>query len=871
MSYATFLEGKRPVVGASGRQVNATEINAVLFPFQRDLVRWSVRKGRSALFVDTGLGKTLMQVEWARLISKKALIIAPLSVAQQTVRMAADLLDVEVAYARQQADATGQLTITNYEMFDRFDPAAFDAVVLDESSILKALDGKTRQKLTDAFKQTPYKLCCTATPAPNDITEIANHAEFLGVMSRAEMLASFFVHDGDEAARSGWRLKGHAEEPFYRWLASWGMSVRKPSDLGYDDDGFILPELTIEPCWVEADWKPDGQLFHMGLHGIQERHAVRKATLESRINAAVELVGLSWHKTDQATTAYAISPTEKLYSPESEKDENSAPQKRPNSGGHITPNGTHETEHENARISDSISSFDTALQRRRTPPFSPRKTDDVLFADANLLLREDSTLTTITERAESAESSAIDATKHSDASATAPPNSGELAAMPKPPTSKRPWILWAGLNEEQDRLAAAFGDKCVSIDGRTPNDEKERLLRLWLDGQRPVLISKARVLGFGLNLQRASNMAFVGLSDSWEAYYQCIRRSWRFGQEKPVRVHIVLSTAEEDIYHNVMRKEEEAAQMREKLIEHVAEYEREEIEGESDGWQYETAERQGEGWRMLLGDSCERLAELDSESIDLSVFSPPFLSLFTYSPTERDVGNSRTEEEFYAHFGLIIEQLLRVTKPGRIACCHVQQVASMLLNDGVIGVKDFRGGCIRAFEAQGWIYHGEVCIDKNPQAQAIRTHSKGLLFNQHRKDSTWSRPALADYVILFRKPGENRVPVQPETTNDEWIEWAHPIWYGIRESATLNAAEGREDRDEKHVAALQLETIERCIRLWSNKGETVLSPFGGIGSEGYVAVKQGRQYIGIELKRSYFEAACKNLGRAEESITRRLL
>jgi len=366
-------------------------------------------------------------------------------------------------------------------------------------------------------------------------------------------------------------------------------------------------------------------------------------------------------------------------------------------------------------------------------------------------------------------------------------------------------------------------------------------------------------------------MAFVGLSDSWEAYYQCIRRSWRFGQTEPVTAYIVLSNAEEDIYQNVMRKEEEATKMRESLIAHVTEYELEEIGGESDDWQYETDEREGEGWRMMLGDSCERLKELPDESIDLSVFSPPFLSLFTYSPTERDVGNSRTDAEFYSHFGLIMDELLRVTKPGRNVAVHVQQVTTTLAVDGVIGVKDFRGGVIAAFKDHGFIYHGEVCIDKDPQAQAIRTHSKGLLFVQLHKDSVASRPALADYIIIFQKPGDNAVPVVPDLTNDEWIEWARPIWYGIRESETLNAAEAREFKDERHVAALQLETVERCIRLWSNKGETVLSPFAGIGTEGYVAVKQGRKYIGIELKGSYFNAACRNLSKAEDSITRRLL
>lgn len=725
--YADFLASKKLTVAATGARVADADIHPVLFSFQRDLVRWAAGKGRAAIFADTGLGKTLMQVEWARLVStKRALIVAPLSVARQTVHEADHLLKVEVVYSR--GETLAPITITNYEMIDRFNADNFDAVVLDESSILKSLDGKTRQRLTEMFAKTPYRLCCTATPAPNDITEIANHAEFLGVMSRAEMLASFFIHASDEGSGNGWRLKGHAEEPFYKWLASWGMSVRKPSDLGYSDEGYDLPPLAIEPRWVTADWKPPGQLFHLGLHGIQSRHNVRKATLDQRIAAAVDLVA--------------------------------------NSPGQ--------------------------------------------------------------------------------------------------------WILWCGLNDEASRLAAAIPGS-VNVQGSDSPEAKAAALESFQSGDVRVLITKPRIAGFGMNFQNAHQMAFVGLSDSWESYYQCIRRCWRFGQQEPVTAYIVLSDAEEDIYHNVMAKEVEATDMISQLVQHVAQYEREEIGGIGDDWQYETDEASGDNWRMMLGDSCERLAEIADASIDLSVFSPPFLSLYTYSPTERDVGNSRSDGEFYHHFGIIIDHLMRVTKPGRNCAVHVQDVATTLVNDGYIGLKDFSGGVIEHFRSKGWIYHGRVTIDKDPQAQAIRTHSKSLLFVQLHKDSIWSRPALADYILIFRKPGDNAVPVVPDLTNDEWIEWARPIWYGIRESDTLNAAEGRDQKDERHVAALQLATIERCVRLWSNKGETVLSPFGGIGSEGYVSVRHGRRYIGIELKPSYWRAAVRNLQRAEESVTRRLL
>lgn len=287
VAYADFLTTKALRVEHMGRECGPSDVNGLLFPFQRDLTAWAVRKGRAALFADTGLGKTFMQVEWARLLGERTLILAPLAVARQTVREAAKL-GIEVTYARSEAEASDGITITNYEMLDAFDHARYGAVVLDESSILKALDGKTRQRLTEAFAETRYRLCCTATPAPNDIAEIANHAEFLGVMSRVEMLAAFFVHDDE-----GWRLKGHATDAFYRWLASWGMSVRKPSDLGYADDGYDLPPLTITPTFIETDYRPEGMLFSVGLHGITDRSKVRKATASARVEAAAALVNAS--------------------------------------------------------------------------------------------------------------------------------------------------------------------------------------------------------------------------------------------------------------------------------------------------------------------------------------------------------------------------------------------------------------------------------------------------------------------------------------------------------------------------------------------------------------------------------------------------
>lgn len=278
---------------------------------------------------------------------------------------------------------------------------------------------------------------------------------------------------------------------------------------------------------------------------------------------------------------------------------------------------------------------------------------------------------------------------------------------------------------------------------------------------------------------------------------------------------------------------------------------------------YITDDERGEHFHLMLGDSCERLSEIPDNSIGHAIYSPPFASLFTYSPSDRDLGNSVDRTEFLAHYRYIIDHVNRTLMPGRVAAVHCQQLATQKWRDGAIGLTDFRGDLIRAHVDAGMIFHGEVTIDKDPQAQAIRTKAQSLMFVQLHRDSAMSRPALADYVLMFRKPGDNDTPIDPDCDNDTWIEWARPVWYAIRESDTLNVSVARDNEDERHICPLQLPLIERCVRLWSNRGDTILSPFAGIGSEGYVAIKWGRRFVGCELKPSYWRTAVDNLRRAE--------
>ena len=343
----------------------------------------------------------------------------------------------------------------------------------------------------------------------------------------------------------------------------------------------------------------------------------------------------------------------------------------------------------------------------------------------------------------------------------------------------------------------------------------------------------------------------------------------------PVDVHVVVTDAEQEIVHNVLRKQRQADEMERGMLEYTKEVNRAEIQGtERELSTYIEEDERGDTYTALLGDCCTRIKEIEDDSIGLSVFSPPFASLYTYSNSERDMGNSKDDGEFFDHMEYLISELYRVMMPGRIVAFHCMNLPTSKERDGFIGIKDFRGGLIRAFQDAGFIYHSEVTIWKDPVTAMQRTKAIGLLNKQKNKDSCISRQGIPDYLVAMRKPGENPRPV--EHTNDDfpisvWQKYASPVWMDINPSDTLQYRSARENQDERHICPLQLEVIERAIKLWSSPDDIVLSPFMGIGSEGYVAVKNGRRFIGIELKPSYFNCAKKNLKIAEEEAQQRTL
>lgn len=425
MNYSDFVYNKTvsvPVTGISGDIV----LPYGMFDHQNALAKWSVKRGRAAIFADTGLGKSRIQLAWADVVHKSTghdvLILAPLAVAAQTVAEGGEI-GVDVKLCREAGDVVSGINITNYDRFHKFDASRFGAVVLDESSIIKHHTSKTLKTLLDAFAYTPFKLCATATPAPNDWTELGTHAEFLGICTQVEMLAEYFVHDGGDT--QSWRLKGHAKNEFWAWVSSWAALVRKPSDLGFDDSMYELPPLSIKQHTVKTsghDQIETGMLFALEASTLSERRSARKQSMSDRVSVCAEMVNA----------------------------------------------------------------------------------DD------------------------------------------------------------QPWIIWCDLNAEGEALRKAIPGS-VEICGADDPDEKEKRLLDFTQGRTRVLITKPSIAGFGINMQHCARMAFVGVTDSWESYYQAVRRCWRFGQKRPVNVHVFASDLEGAIVANLARKEKDAKAMAESL------------------------------------------------------------------------------------------------------------------------------------------------------------------------------------------------------------------------------------------------------------------------------------------------------------------
>jgi superfamily II DNA or RNA helicase len=739
LNYKHFLHKKDIVSVQSGFEPQ--DINSKLYDFQSEIVRWACKRGKAAIFADCGLGKTPMQLEWANQVhahtKQPVLILAPLAVSKQTQREG-DKFGVKVHICESQDDVKSGINITNYEKAHKFDPGAFSGIVLDESSILKSYTGKFRNYIIESFQKTPYKLACTATPAPNDFMELGNHSEFLNVLSRAEMLSLFFVNDTADVGT--WRLKGHGEEKFWKWLCSWAVMLSKPSELGYDDNGFILPQLNIIEHVIEFGKPLEGCLFAQKAETLQERRQARRESINEKI----------------------------------------------------------------AKIKEII-------------------------------------------------------------------------------TQDEPWLIWCDLNNESESISKELN--ATEITGSQPDHEKETRMLGFSSGKHRIICTKPKIAGFGMNWQHCNNVIFAGLSDSYESFYQAIRRCWRFGQKSSVNCHVITTDIEGNIVENIKRKEKDALRMRNEMIEHMLDISKSELREKSlPSFDYKTDVYKNHRYELHLGDNIELIKQLKDDSIGFSIFSPPFASLFTYTNSIRDMGNCRDKNDFLEHFRFLVTELHRVMMPGRLVAVHCMNLPMTLTHDGVMGVHDFRGDLIRLFQSENFIFHSEICIWKDPLVQAVRTKTLSLAHKQICKDSSRCAQGLPDYIVVMRKRGDNPIPIEHkhglteyigerEFTNTNyhedqrknklsheiWQKYASPVWFDIRQTRVLSTDIARDEKDEKHVCPLQLDTIERCLELWSAKGDVVLDPFSGIGSTVYSAVSMGRYGIGFELKESYWRQSIKNM------------
>ncbi len=726
MNYDDYIISKKKVVKNAGFE--PLPFIAPLFDWQAHIVRWAVQKGRCALFEDCGLGKTIQQLEWASQVVRhtggSVLILTPLSVAPQTIKEGISF-GIQAQIAECQEDVLGAgIYVTNYEKLEKFNAESFVGVVLDESSILKNFMGKTRIALTKAFENTPYKLACTATPAPNDYMEFGQHCEFLDAMPSNEMLCRWFINDTMNFG--SYRLKGHAEEDFWDWVGTWAACVANPKDLGYDGTKYILPALNLQQVVVDVsdvEGASEGELFRSPELNATTIHKEMRFSCEARAKAAADMVNAS----DEA------------------------------------------------------------------------------------------------------------------------------------------WIVWCNTNYEADELRRLMPD-AVEVRGSDANDAKLKKLDAFQNGTARVIISKPSICGFGLNWQHCRNIAFVGLSYSFEDFYQALRRSYRFGQTREVNAYIVSGKNESQIISTVQNKMDAHRKMQERM-KNASKALRNEVEKELKMNQ-EIEAFTGNGFTVYNGD-CVRVAkQLADNSIDFSVYSPPFANLYIYSDDVQDMGNCKDDEEFFQQYKFLIAEKYRITKPGCLSAVHCKNLVNYANRDGMAGLRDFRGDIIRAHTELGWAYHSEITIWKDPVIEMQRTKAQGLLYKQLRANSKYTRMGMAEYLIIFRKWGENmnENPVthtKDEFTLNQWQQWASPVWMDINQTKVLNGRVAREDQDEKHICPLQLDVIERAITLWSNLGDLVYSPFTGIGSEGYGALTLGRRFVGSELKKSYADWAVANMKSVE--------
>lgn len=436
--------------------------------------------------------------------------------------------------------------------------------------------------------------------------------------------------------------------------------------------------------------------------------------------------------------------------------------------------------------------------------------------------------------------------------------------------STEPFIIWIKHNDEGDKLRDLIPD-AVEVRGSDTPEQKEKRLLGFSAGEFRVLVTKQKIAQFGMNFQNCRNQIFASLDFSFESLYQSIRRSYRFGQKQEVNIYIITTDTMENVIAAIGKKQLQFEEMQSEMNKQI----NGRVYGLKSNYTFEEY-RDANMW-LMHGDSVQEIDRIEDDSLDLIVFSPPFSALFTYSDYIQDMGNCENHDEFFFQYKFLLEKLYRKLKPGRLMCCHTKDLGVYKNSSGFTGMYDFTGQHTLATLESGFKLHSKITIWTDPVLEMQRTKTQRLLYKTVTSDSSYTGIGMAEYITIFRKwegDEDNWTPVTNLTKQnfplDTWQKWASPVWMDIKRTDVLNSHEGTDLGDEKHIAPLQLEVIQRLVNLYSNQGETVFTPFLGIGSEAYMAIKNNRKAIGIELKDSYYQTAiknCKNAASAKNQLT----
>jgi DNA modification methylase len=743
--YLEMVASKAPRPEFSGL-ASLPPLSGHLRGYQRATTEFGLAAGRWGCFLDTGLGKTLVEHEWgmhaAENSNGRTLILCPLAVAQQQ-RREGERFGYPIRVIRDMDGVGEGLNVCNYDRVHLLDPEAFGAVILDESAILRSMTGKVSEDLRRRFAHHRWRLAAAAVPAPNDHTEMGQTADFLGVMSARKMLMRWFTPDHSKT--QAYRLLRHGEEAFWEWVAGWARAAGHPADLGFPEEDFTVPDVRIIRHAVDSAVRIDGSLFG-GSVSATSIHDVKRQTSSARAEAMAAMI--------------AQEPGE-------------------------------------------------------------------------------------------------------------------------------PWVVWVDTDYEADAALDALRriDKARAIDvrGSMSTEKKEAALdRFSASGEPLVLVTKPEIAGLGLNWQHCARTWFMGRSFSYLNFYQAVRRFKRYGQQREVQIHLSIAEGEDVIGRSLDRKAEDHRRMMAHMVEAMkrvsvtpavskltpyAPASSAPAPSWLGGVTVEALDhRHGQRFALFNGDCVEVMRQLPDACLDLTVYSPPFAGLYIYSDSPADMGNCADDDEFLRQYRYAVEEKYRVTRPGRLSAVHCKDLRNLAGTTGRSGLRDFQGKIIEVHQSAGWELHTRITLWRCPVKQQATSKGSRLNYKDLMRDATFSMMGTPEYLLIFRRWAETEaeknlvVPVQHAPENfplPQWQTWASPVWGYPPSGDSLDETDvlgsDKEASDEKHICPLPMDITRRVVRMWSNPGDVVGSMFAGIGSEGVVALEEGRRSVGIELKPSYFK------------------